>query len=168
MKQFFLVLVVGGGLMISGDTCRAQAERKLELVDEKLDQLRAEVEALQFRQQKLEEKLEAVGEQVAQLRQTGRGASDAELKAIEEKIHAVDAAREKDKQVILDTLSKEMASMVSSAPVVAGSNTHEVKTGETLGAISRIYGVTVADLMRVNNLSNPNTIQVGQKLAIPK
>jgi LysM repeat protein len=44
---------------------------------------------------------------------------------------------------------------------------HVVKSGETLGQIAQMYGVTVAAIMRANNLSNPNLIQVGQRLVIP-
>ena len=63
----------------------------------------------------------------------------------------------------------------TSAPTVATATPkptaqaviHVVKSGETLGKIAQLYGVTVAAIVRANNLSNPNLIQVGQKLVIP-
>ena len=42
-----------------------------------------------------------------------------------------------------------------------------MKKGETLNAISKKYGCTVADLKKWNNLKS-NTVKVGQKLKIKK
>jgi LysM repeat protein len=44
---------------------------------------------------------------------------------------------------------------------------HTVQSGETLSSIARRYGTTWQAIARQNNLSNPNQIYVGQKLAIP-
>ncbi len=42
-----------------------------------------------------------------------------------------------------------------------------VQAGDTLNAIARRFGTTVAELMRLNNLTNPDRIVVGQKLVVP-
>ena len=42
-----------------------------------------------------------------------------------------------------------------------------VKSGDTLSAIAARFGTTVADLVSVNNITNPNLIYVGQTLIIP-
>lgn len=42
-----------------------------------------------------------------------------------------------------------------------------VQVGDTLNAIARRFGTTVAELMRLNNLKNPDRIVVGQKLVVP-
>lgn len=44
---------------------------------------------------------------------------------------------------------------------------HVVKAGETLTSIAREYGTTVAALVRVNQLSNPDKLKVGQELRLP-
>lgn len=44
---------------------------------------------------------------------------------------------------------------------------HIVQTGETLISIAAQYDVAYADIMDANDISNPDTIQVGQSLAIP-
>ncbi len=44
---------------------------------------------------------------------------------------------------------------------------HVVKRGETLGTIAASYGVTVAAIIRANNINNPNLIVTGTKLTIP-
>lgn len=45
---------------------------------------------------------------------------------------------------------------------------HTVRSGESLTGIAADYGVTVADIMSANGLSDPNTIMVGQELLIPQ
>lgn len=43
---------------------------------------------------------------------------------------------------------------------------HVVQRGEMLSAVARAYGMDVNDLMRLNGLTNPNLIWVGQKLRV--
>ena len=44
--------------------------------------------------------------------------------------------------------------------------TYTVKSGDTLYGISNQYGVSVMDIMKVNNLNNTNLV-IGQVLTIP-
>jgi LysM repeat protein len=44
---------------------------------------------------------------------------------------------------------------------------HVVQPGETLLGIAAKYGVDYKELMKVNGITDPNTIYVGQKLVIP-
>ncbi len=48
------------------------------------------------------------------------------------------------------------------------NNYHIVKTGENLTEISNKYDLKVIDLIGINNLNNPDSIKVGQKLLIRK
>jgi len=48
------------------------------------------------------------------------------------------------------------------------NNYHVVQIGENLTEISNKYNLTVLDLMEINNLNNPDSIKVGQKLIIRK
>ncbi len=48
------------------------------------------------------------------------------------------------------------------------NNYHIVKTGENLTEISNKYDLKVIDLIEINNLNNPDSIKVGQKLLIRK
>lgn len=45
---------------------------------------------------------------------------------------------------------------------------HTVRSGDTLNKIAKQYNTTVANIVSLNKLSNPNYIKVGQKLAINK
>ena len=47
-------------------------------------------------------------------------------------------------------------------------NYHIVQTGENLTDISNKYNLKVIDLIEINNLNNPDSIKVGQKLTIRK
>lgn len=42
-----------------------------------------------------------------------------------------------------------------------------VKEGDTLADIANSFGVSIADIIAANNLSNPDVIIVGQELIIP-
>ncbi len=46
------------------------------------------------------------------------------------------------------------------------TGTYIVQAGDTLGKIAARYGTTVANLMRLNGLSNPDRIWVGQRLKV--
>ena len=48
------------------------------------------------------------------------------------------------------------------------NNYHIVQTGENLTEISNKYDLKVSDLIEINNLNNPDSIKVGQKLIIRK
>lgn len=45
--------------------------------------------------------------------------------------------------------------------------TYTVKKGDTLSGIASRYGVPLADIIKANNIANPDKIYVGQKIIIP-
>lgn len=45
--------------------------------------------------------------------------------------------------------------------------THVVQKGESLSYIANVYQVNVQDIIDLNGLKNPNTIEPGQELLIP-
>lgn len=48
-----------------------------------------------------------------------------------------------------------------------GTTTYTVQSGDTLGAIARRFGATIAELVRLNNITNPDALKVGQQLIVP-
>jgi len=48
-----------------------------------------------------------------------------------------------------------------------GSNIYAVQAGDTPGGIASKFGVSVEELMRVNNITDPTKLRVGQELIIP-
>jgi LysM repeat protein len=60
------------------------------------------------------------------------------------------------------------ASVVQGAPPgQVGGKVHVVQWGDTVYSLARRYGTTVAAIVQVNNLPNPNWIYAGQRLIIP-
>ncbi len=170
MKGLRFCLVLTGcvwcGAAVFGQQTVAQ---QLAIVDEKLNKLSAEVEALQFNQRKLQEQVDDLQTQVVNLRKAG-GASAASFDALQAQLRTLDAARERDKQIILDTLAKELASLSGSRAGSTGkpsSGEYVVQKGDTLTTIAKQHGVTVASLRKANNLTS-DELKVGQKLVIPK
>jgi putative chitinase len=47
------------------------------------------------------------------------------------------------------------------------SVTHQVKAGESLSSIANYYGVLAADIIKANDLKDPNRLFAGQMLVIP-
>jgi LysM repeat protein len=60
-----------------------------------------------------------------------------------------------------------LAQLEPEPEATAGPLVHTVSAGDTLGNISRFYDVPLADIVEVNNLANPNVLNVGQQLIIP-
>ena len=108
-------------------------------------------------------------------------AFQARLAELDARLRAVDAARIKDKDEIVDSLSKKIAQIVSAPPgsgkPAAKSNTrsasgpasgyeHVVAAGDTLSTIAQAYGVSVKSILDDNDIKDPNRLRVGQKLFI--
>jgi LysM repeat protein len=57
----------------------------------------------------------------------------------------------------------------TSTPVpVQTPATYTVQSGDTLGAIAAVYGVSVEALAAANSIADPSRISIGQVLVIPK
>lgn len=64
----------------------------------------------------------------------------------------------------------QTSAFVPARPTVIASSTHtayQVKPGDTLAAIASRYKTSVSQLVKANNLNNPNQLQISQKLIIP-
>lgn len=70
-----------------------------------------------------------------------------------------------------DSSVQKVADKPSNQTFVASASigkTHTVRSGETLYAIARRYGVAGHELIAANRLDNPNVLKVDQKLVIPR
>ncbi len=100
---------------------------------------------------------------------------------LEQRIRTVDSGRQEDRddmlsrmEIVLEEVTSEnrrlrqdLEALRTSVASMATGYTHEVKRGETLASIAQQYGVTVADIVQANSISNPNVIAVGKVLTIP-
>lgn len=57
--------------------------------------------------------------------------------------------------------------VVSAAPAASGPGVHTVSQGESAESIARRYKITVGELARANQLTDPRKIRIGQLLTIP-
>jgi LysM repeat protein len=80
-------------------------------------------------------------------------------------------------RLVIPGTTPEFAALVESAPVeadpveaapeaAAAPEYHIIQSGETLFTIARQYGLTAAELIRLNNITNPNLIYAGQRLIV--
>jgi murein DD-endopeptidase MepM/ murein hydrolase activator NlpD len=53
------------------------------------------------------------------------------------------------------------------AVVSSAAKAYEVKPGDTLAAIASRYNTSVSELVKANNLNNPNQLKISQRLIIP-
>lgn len=94
---------------------------------------------------------------------------ESRISRLEQQLNALDQQRAKDREEIISILSNRIAELIRQnrpAPS-AGGRSHTVASGETLSAIAAAWGVSSQEIIRANNLSNPNVLRVGQTLTIP-
>ena len=87
------------------------------------------------------------------------------------KRHGVDIGRIKRMQPVAITnknliMTGDILAIPATNPKPLEDILYMVKAGDTLGAIAKRYGVTVADIQKRNNIANPNKIFPGQLLSI--
>lgn len=186
MKQAWIA--VGGavlglaGCMTYEETSRqAMAGREdYLLVQEEMRRLSGRLEAVELEISRLQAHLDTLRASQGQSADAAARMLQVRIEELESRLRALDAARERDKQEIVDVLSKKVAQLVTSPPSAGAAkkqNTprrsgpqtgyeHEVKAGESLSAIAAAYGVSIKVIMEDNDLKDPNRLRVGQKLFI--
>lgn len=72
-------------------------------------------------------------------------------------------------RLVIPATAKKLGGAVANASNASGSNDarmHTVRAGDTLSAIARRYGTSIAKLKAVNNLKN-NNLRIGERLRLP-
>ena len=172
LRTVVLFLVCCVAITASVQAQQQTMAQQVSILDERLNKLRADVDALQFNQQQIQQDIKQVQAQLEELRRSSPSASANDIQALETRVRALDIARENDKKAILDQLAKELAALGNahggaSAPLIVSGNEHVVQKSETLTSIAKSSGVTIAELRKANSLTN-DVLKVGQKLVIPK
>ncbi|MDD5644199.1 MAG: LysM peptidoglycan-binding domain-containing protein [bacterium] len=90
--------------------------------------------------------------------------------SLEKKLDAKIAAVVNEVAAENEEIRKEIKAVKSAKSRTAdqAGDTHTVKSGETLSAIAKSYGVTIVSLMEANDISDPNMIKIGDRIVIPK
>ena len=177
------VLLAGtsGCVTFRDDADQMQAREDMLIVQDKMQKLDGRIEGLELEVERLRHDVDAARSGPSPIQPL-----QARLDDLENKLRAVDAARERDKQEIVDKLSTKITQIVSSSKSsgsssakkqgskkssASGSQTgyeHEVQAGETLSAIAAAYGVNSKVVLDNNDIKDPNRLRVGQKLFIPE
>jgi murein DD-endopeptidase MepM/ murein hydrolase activator NlpD len=74
----------------------------------------------------------------------------------------VSKLKQRSAQNVATSIPVTPVGVVTSTPTA-----YEVKPGDTLAQIASVYGTSVSNIVSANNLTNPNQLQVSQKLTIP-
>ncbi len=167
---------LGGG----ASELEASLHEDIRLLQEENQRLRGRVEGFDMQMEQVQRALDA-------LRSAPGGPSPADVQALQQRVaalegqlRALDTARERDRQEIIQTLTGKISQMVTPAArsrPAAPSGTrrggaqegyeHVVESGQTLSAIAAAYNVSPRGIVEANDLSNPDALRVGQKLFIP-
>ncbi len=166
------------------EAARAREDQLIQ--QERQARLEGRFQSLELENQQLRAEIERLRQQMA-----GSAEDRARLAQIDDlarRVRDIEARREKDRQEIIDTLSKKIADLVGRSggagatssstgrkPATGGGTSsskygyeHIVKSGEALSAIASAYGVSVKAILDANGLTDPNKLRVGQKLFIPE
>ena len=140
----------------------------------------ADAVALRNDQAALERRLSALESSMAKMPATIRAAVDAEHKAVVSEVNAAIAASDKRTEAAIKSAVAQAraaggasrggggGSASSSRPADGGRYyEHKVGAGQTVSEIARAYGVSVADIVKANNLKSANAIRENQTLWIP-
>lgn len=149
-------------------------ERENELIfEERMRQLDGRLQTIEMEISRLDRLTVSMQAETASQQDSTTEYMDSRLLAIEQKLSSLEASRVKDRQELIDTISKKIADLMAqtSGRTSQGSGygyEHIVQQGETLSEIASAYGASIKVIMRENNLNNPNHIRVGQKLFVPE
>ena len=76
-------------------------------------------------------------------------------------------------RILMPTRPATVTPIATSTPIppiatpISSVRTHKVQPGETLASIADEYDITVEAIVALNDLSDPNVIEVGRELLIP-
>lgn len=162
-----LLLAAPGCVTLTDNSEQVAENADRRMLNEKVLQLEERVASLAAEQ-------ETLRRNVDQARQMAGGQGEAgrlREQTLVQRIQALEAARESDRQYIVDQLSRRLstisAQQAAPAPSRQSGYEHVVQAGETLSEIAKAYKVRTDAIMKANNISNPGLIRVGQKLFIP-
>ena len=145
---------------------RAQQDFAINRLQEKSNRLRRSLAEFRSQETKLSQTTNEVAQPTIAVEKTPQlNANDT---ALQPSKNASDAS-------LASLVSKLKQANVRNAPTVAtnarltpsGLAGYEVKPGDTLGAIASDRGTSVSEIIKANNLNNPNELRINQKLTVP-
>ncbi len=174
-----LLAGASGCVTLTDNAEKMQAREDMLIIQDRMRKLDGRIEGLELEVERLHQEVNASRSAPSPVQPL-----QARLDNLETRIRAVDAARERDKQEIVDKLSSKITQIVGSSKSSGSSARkqsakkssssssqtgyeHEVQAGETLSAIAAAYGVTSKAILDNNDIKDPNRLRVGQKIFVP-
>lgn len=74
----------------------------------------------------------------------------------------------KDSVYLAQYMKKDSKTNTKSFQASSGAVEYRIKSGDTLGSVAKKHGVTVAQIMKWNNIKNANKLSIGQRIQIHK
>ncbi|MBW4572246.1 MAG: peptidoglycan DD-metalloendopeptidase family protein [Tolypothrix carrinoi HA7290-LM1] len=143
---------------------RAQQDFAINRLQEKSNRLRRSLAQLRSHETKLSQATNSVAPTIAVEKTPQLNANNT---ALQPSKNAKDASQ-------ASLVSRLKQAKVGNAPTGATNarltpspTAYEVKPGDTLGAIASDRGTSVSEIIKNNNLNNPNELRINQKLTVP-
>lgn len=190
MKSFPYVLILSAATMLANSGCVVSQEEQEVIVErqreenlmmqEDMKRMRSRLEAMEQDMQRLQQDVLAASDDQNRAAQSQLKGIQASLEDLQQRLITVDAARERDRKDIINTVSKQISDLMKkqqsarpapvqrTKPLSDEGYEHVVQSGETLSAIAKAYGVSSADIIEANGLQSADMLRVGQKLFVPK
>ena len=185
-----ILLALSGFVLLAGTACvntsYDQRTRQAARVHADQQWIEEQMQRVQGRQDNTDLQIEELHRQIDRLREDIRrsgslqeSAATLKVDAVEARVAQLEAARQRDRQEIVDQISQRVSSMMATSaaaapaarprrPIATTGYEHVVEVGQTLSHIAQAYGVSVRAIVDANELKDPNILRVGQKLFIPE
>ncbi|MDD8043371.1 MAG: LysM peptidoglycan-binding domain-containing protein [Verrucomicrobiota bacterium] len=174
---------------------RLQHEANRDLALDEIQRLRDQIGAMERQFSAIDQRIYALEDSIQQVHmrtretaQTQPTVNPADLRRLEQSLNQLQTARAQDRQETVKAAIDAVNSLLASHPALkaprtapaqsaaASSNTAsnvnyvevELGPGDTLTIVAQAFGTTVDEIVRINNLKDPNKVGVGQKLRVPK
>ena len=167
------------------DRARHQAHQRsdFDIMEEKSQQLSGRVEGVEMQLEDVQRDLRNLRQDMLDSGENTSLATSSRIDALEAKLSAIEANRERDRQEIIDKLTEKITAIMNTRPTatpqprVARTRPtatseygyeHQVQQGETLSQIASAYGVSMQSIIDANGIQNANDLKVGTRLFVPE
>ncbi len=141
-------------------------EKKLETLQGQISSLDQKILKIQTEQQQLQAYVQKTFQDQSKALQTQRNSDQV---TTEKKLNIILEEVSKENNRLWQEIHRSSRTVSSSTPVhSADGDFYVVQPGESLSKIAARLGVSPQALAQANNITNPSSIRVGQKLVIPK
>ena len=172
-----IILTMAGCETTETEIQREQIQQRQTIIElkEKQDAMNVGMQGVREENDRLRSQIDELRMQLEASRQSNENYQK-DIARLDELVQKVNSAREKDRQVVLDEVSREMARLSQKSAAAPPPREekkqvgyeHTVKKGETLYAIAKAYGVPASALLKANRLTEKSALRAGQILFIPR